>query len=187
MVLEKNAPKLWENVKVSAVIDLEVLCPCRSLGTTLMDLEIGKEVKRELHCAGNDANYTLRAVLLCTVHNFLKDKNETGDGQMVERVREVALGGIPDPNQDQDDSPKKRKRGDGRRGKGSRERRREKRAENFGKSGDIPKQGLIQRRLEKSKVHADYSLDNMAEGWGGFLFGDVEEGEGNEEKGEDRQ
>ncbi len=61
-------------------------------------LKIGEEVGQKwLHIAGNDANYTLRALLLSAACQFELDTEVEGEYlERLETIKKVALGNIPD-------------------------------------------------------------------------------------------
>jgi hypothetical protein len=98
LILEKHVSGLWQSTPITAVIDLGVLQGKMKLGTLLERLKIGEDVSQKwLHSAGNDANYTLRAVLLSTISQDLDIKADDVVYQgRVEKIKQVALGNIPD-------------------------------------------------------------------------------------------
>jgi hypothetical protein len=96
MIIEKTVPRLWQITPIAAVIDLSILYGWLKLGTVLEHLKIGDSRHRWLHCGGNDANWTLRAVLLSAVNYFESDT----EGNMInqeraEKIRQIVLGNIP--------------------------------------------------------------------------------------------
>lgn len=99
------SPKICKSANIKDVIDLPVLQSTRRLKSILGDLKIGAGFKSLcLHCAGNDANYNLRAVLLSAALAFEAgqdaDEGEKGGRclwkEKVERTKEIAISGIPD-------------------------------------------------------------------------------------------
>jgi hypothetical protein len=71
-VIESRCQGFWEMLKPSAVIDLEELCGKVKLRALLEDLGIGAQASNKfLHCARNDSNFALRAVLLSVIRQIL--------------------------------------------------------------------------------------------------------------------
>jgi hypothetical protein len=87
MIMEECVPGWWQTTPITAVIDLRVLHGGVKLGTVLDHLKIGDVRHRWLHSGGNDANYTLRAVLLSAINYFESDTK--GDSIYHERVQRI--------------------------------------------------------------------------------------------------
>jgi hypothetical protein len=95
-IMENCFPGIWENTVVSAVIDLPVLAGELKLGTVLDQLDIGKEEYRGLHCGGNDANYTLKALLLTAVqHVDANIERQSVDEKRVELIEGIVRSCAP--------------------------------------------------------------------------------------------
>jgi hypothetical protein len=95
-IMEDCFPGIWENTVVSAVIDLPVLVGALKLATVLDRLDIGKEEYRGLHCGGNDANYTLKALLLTAVQHVNANlERRFVDEKRVELVERIVRSCVP--------------------------------------------------------------------------------------------
>ena len=101
-LMDTYFPEIWTNCPIKAFIDTTGLHGRIRLESVLRDLEIGREHQQPIfHCGGNDANYTLREVLLSAVLDF-ESKQSAGVGsstqeprrETAERIREIALFGI---------------------------------------------------------------------------------------------
>ncbi|KAL7942489.1 hypothetical protein V8C42DRAFT_146179 [Trichoderma barbatum] len=58
-----------------------------SLGDLLSSLQCPYD---KLHCAGNDANFTLRALLLLAAEGFTNQQSEIQDGNILDNLRQIA-------------------------------------------------------------------------------------------------
>ena len=98
-IMEDCFPGIWDNTVVSAVIDLSVLAGALKLSTVLDQLDIGKEEYRGLHCGGNDANYTLKALLLTAVQhaesNIERKPVDDERVELIERVVRICVPRLP--------------------------------------------------------------------------------------------
>ena len=95
-IMDRYIPGLWQNATIAAVIDLEVLHGGMKLSRVLDSVNLENGKLRGLHCGGNDANYSLRALLLTAVH--ISETNTDGnsmDQERAENIRKVALGVMP--------------------------------------------------------------------------------------------
>ncbi|KAN0104210.1 hypothetical protein V8E51_009955, partial [Hyaloscypha variabilis] len=79
-IMEDCFPGIWDNTVVSA-------------------LDIGKEEYRGLHCGGNDANYTLKALLLTAVQhaesNIERKPVDDERVELIERVVRICVPRLP--------------------------------------------------------------------------------------------
>lgn len=75
-VMEECVPGLWQESAISAVIDLTELHGRLKLSTILDQLKISNGNYRGLHCGGNGANYSLRAVLLTATQHLKFDSEK---------------------------------------------------------------------------------------------------------------
>jgi hypothetical protein len=102
ITIENLVPGVLQSGAITTIIDRSALHGKIKLATLLEHLGIGQNVKQSgLNCAGNDANYTLRAVLGAVRELEIEfengrremdsDVNEWGD-----LVRRIAVEGIPD-------------------------------------------------------------------------------------------
>lgn len=119
LVIEKHYPGFWRSLNPTSVINLETLYGKIKLRTVLDDLKIGTSIRgRWLHVAGNDANFTLRAVLLSAIrHTDVLENQGRLTRDMVDRVRAIALDHVPDVRRSS-------RRGNGKRRKAIGKRRR---------------------------------------------------------------
>jgi hypothetical protein len=102
LIMERYIPGLWQHASIVAVIDLRVLHGGMKLSRVLDRVGLGRyEQSRGLHCGGNDAGDSLRALLLTAVKYFESniDGNVMGGGR-AEKIREVALTGLPNSDAD---------------------------------------------------------------------------------------
>lgn len=112
LLIEKHYPGFWQTMNESAVINLETLYGKIKLRTVLDDLGIGTFVReRWLHVAGNDANFTLRAILLSAIrHTDLPKIEGHLNKKMVKVVQTIGLDNVPDISRSHRSDTGKRRR-----------------------------------------------------------------------------
>jgi len=95
-IIEHYIPKLWLNAPITAVIDLQVLHGGMKLSRVLDSVNLGNGKPRGLHCGGNDANYSLLALLLTAVNISanITDGNSMNQ-ERADRIKKVALDVLP--------------------------------------------------------------------------------------------
>ena len=112
-IMEDCFPGIWEDTLVSAVIDLPVLAGALKLGTALDRLDIGKEEYRGLHCGGNDANFTLKALLLTAIqHVDANIERQPVNEQRIELIERIVRSCLPILPKDAPQLERKRKQWD---------------------------------------------------------------------------
>ncbi len=112
-IIEDCFAGIWEKTVVSAVIDLPGLVGALKLGTILDWLDIGKEEYRGLHCGGNVANYTLKALLLTAIqHVDANIERKPVNEQRIQLIERAVRSCVPRLPKDTPQFERKRKQWD---------------------------------------------------------------------------
>ena len=112
-IMEDCVPGIWENTVISVVIDLQALTGILKLRTVLDLLLIGNGEYRGWHCGGNDANYSLRALLLTCVRHVEANKEKYGvDERRIELVEQAVRSCVPRLPENAPQTERKRKQWD---------------------------------------------------------------------------